>query len=287
MQIFECFLVFLVLDFLLYSCTLIPMHIIVDIRTTGPQDTSIVRAGRAWADMWQQHKSEDTISYLIYEHQDRFSDQCIVASRSLWPLTHKRIRPKTGNEVFRCVSFSPLSPYDTSIATTLHVVSNAVTLYPDEATGSIARRVSEWLRKRSLQSATTLIVPDIQIGRELVELYDIDEESIEIIPHLPLRTLSGDTAPIQRIDTPVPYFIYDGGYAGESNILTLLAAWERYRRDGGRYELLLLGPALSHLSLLTHMIRSLDLVSSVRYLGYLDDASLAPLYSGAKGWIYV
>lgn len=93
--------------------------------------------------------------------------------------------------------------------------------------------------------------------------------------------------PIQRIDTPVPYFVYDGGYAGESNILTLLAAWERYRRDGGRYELLLLGPALSHLSLLTHMIRSLDLAGSVRYLGYLDDATLATLYSGAKGWIYV
>jgi glycosyltransferase involved in cell wall biosynthesis len=130
-------------------------------------------------------------------------------------------------------------------------------------------------------------VPDIQVGRELVELYNIDEESIEIIPHLPLAILTPDSAPIQRIETPAPYFIYDGGYAGESNILTLLAAWERYRRDGGRYELLLLGSALSHLSLLTHMIRSLDLVSSVRYLGYLDDATLATLYSGAKGWIYV
>jgi glycosyltransferase involved in cell wall biosynthesis len=169
----------------------------------------------------------------------------------------------------------------------MHIVSNASTLYPDEATGSLGRRYSEWLRKKFLQSATTLIVPDIQIGRELVELYDIDEEMIEIIPHLPLRTLSGDTTPIQRIDTPVPYFLYDGGYAGESNILTLLAAWEHYRRDGGRYDLLLLGPALSHLSLLTHMIRSLDLANSVRYLGYLDDATLATLYTEAKGWIYV
>jgi glycosyltransferase involved in cell wall biosynthesis len=263
------------------------MHIIVDIRTTGPQDTSIVRAGRAWADMWQQHKSEDTISYLIYDHQDRFSDRCIFVTKPWLPMSHNRIRPKTGNEVFRCVSFSSLAPYDRSIATSMYISSNASTLYPDEATGSTVRRVSEWLRKRSLQSATTLIVPDIQIGRELVELYDIDEESIEIIPHLPLSTLSVDTAPIQRIDTPGSFFIYDGGYAGESNILTLLAAWERYRRDGGQYELLLLGPALSHLSLLTHMIRSLDLVNSVRYLGYLDDATLATLYSGAKGWIYV
>jgi glycosyltransferase involved in cell wall biosynthesis len=258
------------------------MHIIVDIRTAEPQDTSIVRAGRAWADMWGQHKSEDTISYLTYDHQERFSDRCIVVTQSFWPISHGRLRPKTGNEVFRCVSFSSLAPYDTSIATTLHISSNAATLYPDEVTGSITRRISEWLRKKSLQSVTTLIVPDIQIGRELVELYDTDEESIEIIPHLPLSVLSTTSAPIQRIDTPVPYFLYDGGYAGESNILTLLAAWERYRRDGGRYELLLLGPALSHLSLLTHMIRSLDLAGSVRYLGYLDDATLATLYQKAR-----
>jgi glycosyltransferase involved in cell wall biosynthesis len=237
--------------------------------------------------MWQQHKSEDTISYLIYDHQDRFSDRCIVVTKPFWPLAHSHIRPKTGNEIFRCVSFSPLSPYDTGIATTLHIASNAGTLYPDEGVGSLGRRWVEWLRKKSLQSATTIIVPDIQVGRELVELYDIDEESIEIIPHLPLSVLTPNSVPIQRIDTPIPYFIYDGGYAGESNMLTLLAAWERYRRDGGRYELLLLGSALSHLSLLTHMIRSLDLLSSVRYLGYLDDATLATLYSGAKGWIYV
>ncbi len=287
MQIFEYFLVFLMLDFPTYLDTLIPMHIIVDIRTTRLQDTNIVRAGRAWARMWQQHKSEDTLSYLIYEHQEHFSDQCIVVPRSIWPLSHQRLRPKTGNEIFRCVSFSPLVPYDTSIATTLHVVSNASTLYPDETIGSLRRRFSEWLRKRSLQDITTIIVPDIQVGRELVELYGIDEEAIEIIPHLPLDTLSTDGVPIQRIETPHPYFIYDGGYAGESNILTLLAAWERYRRDGGRYELLLLGPALSHLSTLTHMIRSLDLAGSVRYLGYLDDATLTTLYTEAQGWIYV
>jgi hypothetical protein len=124
------------------------MHIIVDIRTTGSQDTSIVRAGRAWADMWQQHKSEDTISYLIYDHQERFSDTCIVVAKPFFALGNHRLRPKTGNEVFRCVSFSSLAPYDTSIATTMHVVSNASTLYPDEATGSITRRVSEWLRKK-------------------------------------------------------------------------------------------------------------------------------------------
>ena len=51
-------------------------------------------------------------------------------------------------------------------------------------------------------------------------------------------------------------------------------------------ELLLLGSAGTALSSLTQSIRSLDVSSSVRYLGPLDDGTLHALYNGASGWIY-
>lgn len=104
---------------------------------------------------------------------------------------------------------------------------------------------------------------------------------MEIIPYLPLLELT-DIVSLQIISTQVPYFIYDGGYGNEANILTLLAAWERYRHDGGKYELLLLGSAGKHLSTLTQTIRSLDIHTSVRYLGVLDTGTMHRIYRDAQ-----
>lgn len=132
---------------------------------------------------------------------------------------------------------------------------------------------------------TTLIVPDIQIGSELVEIYDIQEDHIEIIPHIPFAQIT-ERAPLQSIQTDVPFFLYDGSYGNEANLLTLLAAWERYRHDGGTYQLLMIGAVYDGLSSLTHMIRSLDLHESVRYLGTLDEGTMHHLYRKTKGWIY-
>jgi hypothetical protein len=56
------------------------MHIIIDIRALPQQDASSRRSGIAWASMWQRHRKDDVLSFLMYEHQlhiDGFN--CIVA----------------------------------------------------------------------------------------------------------------------------------------------------------------------------------------------------------------
>ncbi|MFZ2337413.1 MAG: hypothetical protein WAW59_04215 [Patescibacteria group bacterium] len=75
--------------------------------------------------------------------------------------------------MFRCVNFSSFAPYDASIPTISHVWSNAMHLYGEPGQSSLMRRYTDWLRKQIFHRTTTLIVPDIQIGRELVELYDV------------------------------------------------------------------------------------------------------------------
>lgn len=76
-------------------------------------------------------------------------------------------------DITRCVSFSQFSPYDTTIPTIMHVWSNAETFYPPQDESSWARRIHERSRRRMFHHATTIVVPDIQIGREIVELYDL------------------------------------------------------------------------------------------------------------------
>lgn len=263
------------------------MHIIVDIRTSTPQDMIPLYSWLAWAQLWKEYKNDDTITFLIHDHQEVIADfSCLVVPRALFGLFWKKaIRQKSMKQAFRCVSFSEFAPYDTTIPTIKHVWSNAVHLYSDPMQNTIIWRYYDWIRRLSFRKATTIIVPDIQVGQELVELYWVHEEDIEIIPYLPIKRAL-PVAPLQPIHIPNPFFIYDWGYGNEANLLTLLAAWDRYMRNWWNYELIMIGFAGTHLSSLTQTIRSLDLSKSVRYLGYVDEGARDILYKNAKWWIY-
>lgn len=284
MQILDLY--FPILDFIAILTTLKYMHIIVDIRTDSPQDILPVRTGIAWARLWIKHKKEDTISFLIYDHQDMVADfHTIVVGKPFLIFWKKRITAQKTNQIFRCVNFSRFSPYDPRIPTISHIWTNAHKLYGDPLESSILRRYNDFLHRYTLKHSTWLIVPDIQIGRELVELYNIQEDRIEIIPYFPVTPFS-DIAAINNTITQLPFFIYDGGYGNEANLLSLLSAWEKYKSEWWTHELLLIGAAMDGLSALTQMIRSLDLHNSVRYLWVLDAPTLHTLYQKARGWIY-
>ena len=167
------------------------MHVIVDIRTTSPQETIPVRAGIAWAELWKKHKVDDTITLLLDDHQESIEGfTCVHVPDSFFPFFRKPLSQKNTKQIFRCVKFSTLPLYDKTIPTIAHIWTNASHLYPEPGQTSLVRRYYDWIRKHTMKGATTLIVPDIQIGRELVELYDIGEDEIEIIPYLPLTELA-------------------------------------------------------------------------------------------------
>lgn len=273
---------------LLFSLHSPYMHILVDIRTLTPYDILVPRTGLIWVDMWKKYRPDDTISLLVYDYQERQAGyNYINIPKHLGPWWKKPIRPRTGSEIFRCVSFSSLEPYDPTISTIWHIWSNADMLYPNPHDIFWKRRWHEWRRRSALHIPTTIIVPDIQIGRELVEIFDVWEDQLEIIPYLPFDKYKLDTVTsFQNIIIDRPYFIYDGGYGEESGLTQLFVAWEQYKHSGGTCDLLLIGSAGNMLSQITHTLRSLDIYSSVRYLWSLDVSSTHHLYSHARGWIY-
>lgn len=163
-----------ILDFIPILHTLSCMHVIVDIRTTSPQEIIPVYAGIAWAKLWKKYKEGDMITFLLHEHQESIEGfTCIHVSDSSFPFFRKPLRQKNTKQIFRCVKFSTLPHYDTTIPTITHIWTNASHLYPEPGQASLMRRYYDWIRKHMMKQSTTLIVPDIQIGRELVELYDI------------------------------------------------------------------------------------------------------------------
>jgi hypothetical protein len=55
---------------------------------------------------------------------------------------------------------------------------------------------------------------------------------------------------------------------------------------GGKEKLIILGSLSDNLGVLSSMIRTLDLVDSVKFVGILSREDRELLYVHAKGWIY-
>lgn len=167
-------LLFCYLDFIMYLYTLQGMRIIVDIRTASVHELIIPLTGIAWANMWKKLKKDDTISLLVHEHQFHVSDFPLITVPvpSIF-IPQKSLRPKKTNQIFRTIQFSNYPIYDTSIPSLVHVSSHADHLYHNTGDGALVWRYRDWQRKQNFKRATTLIVPDIQVGRELVEIYNL------------------------------------------------------------------------------------------------------------------
>lgn len=275
------------LDFISIFYTLRCMHIIVDIRTTSVHDMIPIRAWLAWAHMWARHRPQSVIHFLVHDHQakiDGFNTLVINPSLNLF----FRTKPigNFGNQIFRSVNFSAFWPYDPKIPTISHIHTNASVLYSDPTESTIIKKYNLWKKKKMFSSNTALVVPDIQVGREIVWVYDIPEDHIEIIPYTPVPYFSSSHTS-HNISLPSSFFIYDGWYGNESNMLIFLSAWEQYRRAWGSYELLLIWSAMEKLSSLTQIIRSLWVSESVHYLGGLDEWMLHTIYQQGKWWIYI
>jgi hypothetical protein len=265
------------------------MHLIIDIRNKELYEASYRRYGQTWAELWSAHHPGDSISYLVYEHESVTGDNYIrVPERSLWvPWWEKLVAANTGNEVFRCVNFSPYLPYDRSIPTVSHIYDNASTLYPDlDKISYLARKRCEYEKKSLIHHSTSIIVPNIHTGSELVEIYSVPEYDIEVIPYVPMTRSMTDANTLAQFQIIGSYYLYDGGYGSGSGIVELLKWWETYRSSlGGTYSLVLHGYAGGDISIITQTIRSFSLEDSVRYVGSLPRAGRETLYAGARGWV--
>jgi hypothetical protein len=129
-------------------------------------------------------------------------------------------------------------------------------------------------------------VPNIATGTELVELWQIPEEKIEIIPYIHMRK-EKEVLPISSgLHIYEPFFLYDASYHGGANILGLLKGFEQYKNLlGGKNILVLHGFIGSELGHITQIIRSLELTQSVKIAGALPLKEKHTLYAHAEGWI--
>ena len=121
--------------------------------------------------------------------------------------------------------------------------------------------------------------PSEHVGRfyDVVDNAAIEQSTSDLRRSLPEE----DSASRAMPDLPSsPYFLYVGRLAPEKNIDGLLAAWLRYREEGGRWPLVLVGDGPAAASLRAFAASS-PYGPEVHFAGHRGSRELAPFYAFA------
>ena len=263
------------------------MHILVDIRTNSPSTLVRFEYGIAWARLWRDYHPNDIITFLATEGALIEWEEVIHVSKQRGIFRGRKIaHHKNGPD--RIISFSDDAPIDTSIPTITHIFDSASILYPRENTGLIERKLLEREYQKLLRHSHHLIVPHLEIGMELVEIFSIPEKKISVIPYfIPERHHS----PFSRLypyNITLGYWIVEGTPWDEWNGFSLLHAYSRYIHENlGTKRLIIAGDLGINLKHITECIRGLDIMDYVKIIGILPTWDRECLYEYASGWIAV
>lgn len=139
-----------------------------------------------------------------------------------------------------------------------------------------------------LPEADHVIVPSEYVKTELCELCAYDENRVTVIPegvdaHFAPRPLELVAHAVRDFGLPSDYLLFVGTLEPRKNLGTLLNALSRCRSE---LPLVLVGWSGWGDSYFQGELKRLGLEGRVFFPGYVDDAQLALLYSGAVAFLY-
>lgn len=265
------------------------MHLLVDIRSRHLEDLWVIRYALNWAKKWKQYNPNDQITFLIFDQQEAPEwENFIRVKPSSWFTTPKKIASAQKNEIFRAVNFSRYPPYDSSIPTVTFLMDMGRWFYDNETNANILRRKErEFEIKRLIKHSAHFIVPSFFAGNELVELWNVDEKKVDILPLIHLDPISTNDQVFVENNLPKDFFLFDATFWPESNIEILLDEFSKFIKNWWKTHLILHWNISKHLSHLTEILKKNHLEKWVHITGILDIHSLETLYQKAKSWIFV
>ena len=176
---------------------------------------------------------------------------------------------------------------------TLH---DAIDLAYRPEAGSIRLRLSPSFLKDRLHHAVArtrahrIITVSRHAQSDLVAHFRIPESKIDVISeaadprfHLPIEADTRQRVR-KRYDLGKPYLFYVGGWEGRKNLPFLLKAFAEAAVS--RLDLVLAGGKDSQRAALIALAESLGIASSIRLLGWVEEADLPSLYGEAVGFVY-
>jgi glycosyltransferase involved in cell wall biosynthesis len=149
------------------------------------------------------------------------------------------------------------------------------------------------LIKKGLRSARRIICVSQCTLDLTADLFHLDRERMHVVhngvapQYRPQAKAAARAAMAERHGLQRPYLLYVGKLETRKNIVRLLEAFDRFRRETRDDALLVLAGARSPMSVgIDETIERLRLVGDVREMGYVPDADLPALYGGARMFVF-
>ncbi len=260
------------------------MHILVDIRTTNPTDLVRQSYGISWVHLWKIYHPHDRITYLA--SPGNMIDWEVIYVKENWNILGRRKIARHQNGPDRIISFSRLAPIDPSIPTISHVFDSIDLLYPRWNPGIIGRTLKEQQYKNVLKYSNGIIVPHLEVGMELVEISNVHEQKISVIPYFVPERKHFPFSWLHPLGIIPGYWIVEGTSSDEWNPFWLLRAYSHYIHEfGGTKRLIIAGDLWSSLRHIIECIRGLNIMDYVKIVGILPEDTRSTLYEYASGWI--
>lgn len=145
---------------------------------------------------------------------------------------------------------------------------------------------------RLLQRAAAVITGTKAGKKEIVELYQIPEERVHILPHpTPVHASAtkpvDDIARIRNLGVKPGYLLYPAQFWAHKNHINLLLALKQLKEEGKIFDLALVGADFGNLHYVKEQIKELSLGDLVHILGFVEQQDLLALYRNALALTYV
>src|SRR5262249_13425805 len=182
-------------------------------------------------------------------------------------------------------SFAGGTPY---VVTTNDLIADVY--YPSNHPGSIGSAKAAYLfaaKRRSARRARRVICPSEATAADVVRHYGVARQALSVIPG------GGDAhpfgAPRRRAPAPPPDPLSGVSLSPHKNVSTLIEAFSRAReRHRLPHELRLIGMAGADASPVSATIeRAIAAGVPIKYLGFVDELTLASAYAGAALFVFL
>ncbi|MCB2226932.1 MAG: glycosyltransferase family 4 protein [Desulfarculaceae bacterium] len=190
---------------------------------------------------------------------------------------------------------APACPGPRTVITCHDLIYQRMEAIYTEGKSKLPFRAARWLETRCLPRAAMIIAVSQCTARDVAELYGVPGERIRVIPEAADPGLApvSDPAVLDEVLSRHGlarggYVFYLGGIDPRKDLPTLLRALLRLREAGSPLVLALAGPVQEdkHYPALATALRDLRLGEAVKLLGFVAEADLPALYSGAAAFAF-
>jgi glycosyltransferase involved in cell wall biosynthesis len=193
------------------------------------------------------------------------------------------------DDVLLCPSYS--RPILTRCRTVSLIYEATQALYPQYYPAS-ARWIHTPLYGWSARHSTLVVTNTDQARDDIVTAYKAPRDKVRVVPLAPAevfrdRHSAQRLAEVRRryVQGDVPYFLYVGKLTARRNVPHIVAALaEAKRRRPLPHKAVIVGLNTTGIDLAA-LARQHGIEGDVKHYAYVDDADLAPLYSGAEAFV--